>query len=205
MRIPRPTYTSVTATAALFIALGGSSYAAATITGANLRNGTVTGADIKNGSVKGRDVADGSLTGADLADGSLTGTGVAAGSLARAHFSGGLQAGPAGPAGPRGSAGPGGSTDVVTRRAVDIVLQRGEGERPTASCAAGEIAIGGGAGHSGTPGDLVAIAFAEPLEADGSPPEDGEPATGWRATGFHYHGSSDPAVTMTLHVLCAVR
>ena len=41
----------MTATIALFVALGGTSYAAVTLTGANIRNGTVTGVDLKNESV----------------------------------------------------------------------------------------------------------------------------------------------------------
>ncbi|MGH2946858.1 MAG: hypothetical protein ACRDPC_11455 [Solirubrobacteraceae bacterium] len=51
MRIPRFTYSGVTATAALFVALGGSSYAAITITGGNVANGSLTGSDVKNGSL----------------------------------------------------------------------------------------------------------------------------------------------------------
>ncbi|HEY1357037.1 MAG TPA: hypothetical protein VGF21_01915 [Thermoleophilaceae bacterium] len=50
------TYANVTATLALFIALGGSSYAALHITGRQIRNNSVTGKDIRNNSLTGRDV-----------------------------------------------------------------------------------------------------------------------------------------------------
>jgi hypothetical protein len=43
MRIPRPTYAGVAATTALFIALGGTSYATLSIGGKQIRNGSVTG------------------------------------------------------------------------------------------------------------------------------------------------------------------
>ncbi len=43
MRKPRPSYANVTATLALFLALGGTSYAAISITGSNVQNGTLTG------------------------------------------------------------------------------------------------------------------------------------------------------------------
>jgi hypothetical protein len=49
-------YANVTATLALFIALGGSSYAALQLTGRDIRNNSVTGRDIHNNSLTGRDV-----------------------------------------------------------------------------------------------------------------------------------------------------
>ena len=50
------TYANVTATLALFVALGGSSWAAITITGKNVRNGSLTGKDIKRNSIGARQV-----------------------------------------------------------------------------------------------------------------------------------------------------
>jgi hypothetical protein len=68
----RPTPALVVAVLALVVALGGTSYAAATIGSAQIKNNSVKGKDIKDGSLTGKDVKDGSLTGADVADGSLT-------------------------------------------------------------------------------------------------------------------------------------
>jgi hypothetical protein len=45
---PRLSYANVTATMALFVALGGSSYAAVSFTGKQIKDGTITGKDIKN-------------------------------------------------------------------------------------------------------------------------------------------------------------
>jgi hypothetical protein len=58
------TYANVMATLAIFIALGGSSYAALRITSRNVPKDALTGADIKR--LTGRDVINNSLTGADV-------------------------------------------------------------------------------------------------------------------------------------------
>jgi len=63
------TYANVTATLALFVALGGTSYAALTITGRNVKNNSLTGkdvrglttSDVKNGALRIRDFAAGEL------------------------------------------------------------------------------------------------------------------------------------------------
>jgi len=48
----RLSYSNVMATLAISVALGGTSYAAITITGKNVKNGSLTGADIKKHSVQ---------------------------------------------------------------------------------------------------------------------------------------------------------
>jgi hypothetical protein len=72
----RLTYANVIATMALFVALGGSSYAALTITGKNVRNGTLTGKDFKRNSLTGKQIREGrlgtnSLTGRQIRESSL--------------------------------------------------------------------------------------------------------------------------------------
>jgi hypothetical protein len=119
----RLSYTNVTATLALFLALGGTSYAAATLTGADVRNGTVTGADLRSQSVKGRDIDNGSLTGSDLRNGSLTTSDLA--SLAADFTAGQLPAGPQGPPG---------TTKVLTRRRAEVPLRSGDARDLIASC-----------------------------------------------------------------------
>ncbi len=196
MRIPRPTYGSVTATIALFAALGGTSYAAVTITGKDVRNGSLTGADIKNESIKGRDIDNGTLTGADLKTGSVTSADITDGSLLANDFRAGeLPAGPAGPAGPPG---PGGLSDAVVRR-VDLTVPASSQAEATASCADGEVAIGGGAGHSGSVAENIGVVSGVPLTADGSLPQDGDRAGRWYA-GVHNNVGA-PRV-MTVYVLC---
>ena len=82
------TYANVASTLALFLALTtGTAYAAATITGKDIKNESVTGADIKNGSLGGGDVKNGSVAGTDLKDESLTGSDVLDNSLGSADVS----------------------------------------------------------------------------------------------------------------------
>jgi hypothetical protein len=64
-------YPTVVSTLALFVALSGTAYAAATITGADVVNGSLTGKDVKNGTLKSADVA--GLTSADFAANGLPG------------------------------------------------------------------------------------------------------------------------------------
>jgi uncharacterized protein YjbI with pentapeptide repeats len=64
---PRINHTTVVAYLALFVALGGTAFAAATITGRDVVNNSLTGADLRDGSVRTADVR--GLTGADLGSG----------------------------------------------------------------------------------------------------------------------------------------
>ena len=57
-------YANVMATVAVFVALGGSSYAAIQVTSRNVPKNALTGADIKN--LTGKDVRNNSLTGDDV-------------------------------------------------------------------------------------------------------------------------------------------
>jgi hypothetical protein len=67
----RLTYANVMATIAVFVALGGSSYAAVRITGKQVADSSLTGRDIKNGSVTGADVKNRSLRALDFKRGQL--------------------------------------------------------------------------------------------------------------------------------------
>ena len=90
MRRRQPSPATVISLIALFVALGGTSYAALTVTGKHVKNGSLTGADVKSSSLTGGDVRNGSLRAGDFAAGQLP-AGVP---------------GPAGPAGPAGPVGP---------------------------------------------------------------------------------------------------
>lgn len=67
----RLTYANVVASLALFAALGGSSYAAISVTGAQVRDGSLSGRDVRNGSLSGSDVHDRSLLAQDFKQGQL--------------------------------------------------------------------------------------------------------------------------------------
>jgi hypothetical protein len=123
----RLTYANITATIALFIALGGTSYAALQIP----RN-SVGSAQLRARSVDSSKVRDRSLRTVDL-------------SVAARNFLKG-QRGPAGPAGPPGPAGGGaGSAAVaVTYPTATGAVAAGEVTSATASCGPGQRVTGGG-------------------------------------------------------------
>jgi hypothetical protein len=85
----RLTFANVMSCAAVFMALGGTSYAAMQIGTSNIKNGAVTAPKIARNAVGSAQVADHSLTAAD--------------------FAGGLPRGEAGPQGPAGAPGPQGA------------------------------------------------------------------------------------------------
>jgi hypothetical protein len=62
----RLTYANTMATIAVLIALGGTSYAAAKLTGRDVKDGSLTGADVRNSSLNSRDIADRSLRAIDF-------------------------------------------------------------------------------------------------------------------------------------------
>jgi hypothetical protein len=90
-------HSSTVAYLALFAALGGSAYAAVTVTGKNIKDGTVTGRDVKNRSL-------GTSKLSAKAVSSLAGQRGPAGPEGPAGPKG--DRGPAGPAGPKGETGP---------------------------------------------------------------------------------------------------
>jgi hypothetical protein len=86
------TYSNVVSTICLFIVLGGSAYAATTITSKQVKNNSLTSADIKNGSLKKADFKKGQLPGAATPSDQAPGA-----------------QGPQGPAGPQGVPGANGN------------------------------------------------------------------------------------------------
>lgn len=98
---------------AVFIALGGTSYAAIKISGKNVKNNSLTGADVKAGSLTASDVKNRSLLARDFKKGQLPRglPGIAGGP--------GLT-GPAGPAGP-------GSAAKAMSRSTPVTLNPGAG------------------------------------------------------------------------------
>ena len=84
---------------ALFVALGGTAFAASKVTSGDIKDNTIKGKDIRTGQVAGSDLRDESATGDDVADGSLDGADVADGGLTGADIAdksiGGVKVDPA--------------------------------------------------------------------------------------------------------------
>lgn len=67
----RPSPAMVVALIALFVAMGGVSYAAARIGSAQIKNNSVRGKDIRNSTITGTDVKNNTLTGGDVSESTL--------------------------------------------------------------------------------------------------------------------------------------
>jgi hypothetical protein len=94
-------YGNVTATLALFIALGGSSYAAT-----QLGKSSVKSQNLANGAVRSSKISNGAITSSKLASGAVSASKVKPGSLLATNFkSGQLPAGPKGEKGDKGDQG----------------------------------------------------------------------------------------------------
>jgi hypothetical protein len=89
--------------------------------------------------------------------------------------------------------------ETVARRG-DIAVPDGALRSLIVRCKSGEVAVGGGAGITGAVASDAIIYSDDPREADSSLPEDGEPATAWRAVGENQTGALQ---VMSVHVLCA--
>jgi hypothetical protein len=178
-------YSNVAASAALFVALGGASYAAATLPRnsvgtSQLRNGAVTSAKVRRRSLRAIDFAPGQLSSGPRG-----------------------QSGPAGPAGPAGPPGSPGKTNFVVRKA-SLQYFNCSGSCPVygdgphgnvvgaASCNAGERATGGGYNVVGTP---TTVEESVPLSGgiDGSP-------NAWFVSG---NSSQANGPFGTVYVVCA--
>lgn len=164
----RLTYANVIAALALFIALGGTSYAALkwpknSVGTPQLKNGSVTSAKIRNGSLNLADLD-------PAAQAELRGPAGAPG-----------PAGPAGPAGATGPTGARGATDVVVRRHEDGPLAAGAFDGLVVFCKPGERATGGGVGFTENGGNEI---VQQSFPVKGAPTaveevQEGDTPTGW--------------------------
>jgi hypothetical protein len=148
------TYANVMATIAVFVALGGTAFAAVTITGRDVQDGSLSGRDIKQGTLQSGDIKDGTLRRQDffpgVLPGGLTGPLGQADGLAGPAGPGGA-AGPAGVQGERGPAGPAGAAGKDGIDGVD-----GQDGADGTPGAAGQKGADGINGTNGAPGTAVA-------------------------------------------------
>ncbi len=190
----RLTYANVMATVAVFIALGGSSYAALQVTSRNVPKDALTGADIKR--LTGKDVLANSLTGGDIKG--LTSADVQNGRLLAEDFASGQL--PKGEKGEKGEKGAPGATNVVVRAETYTPLPPNVHRNNRVMCNAGEVAIGGGAGMTGNAG-AEELQQSYPVEGDESPAETGDTPRGWWSIIENYHPTASQ--TPVAYVLCA--
>ena len=182
---------------ALFAALGGSAYAAVTVTGKNIKDGTITGRDVKNrslGTSKLTATAVSSLVGRQgpagpqgpKGDTGLKGDTGATGPKGDTGLKGDTGAtGPQGPAGPAGPSGISGLEYSVNSPGIPVASDSAGGGY--VRCPAGKKALGGGA----------SVDNANVYVNTSAPLDDG---TGWRA---YFINNSSTAVTVYAWAICA--
>src|SRR5829696_450841 len=162
------TFSNVIACLALFIALGGSVYAAGKISGKQIKPNSLPGNRVKAKTLTGRQIKPGSLTGSQIRAGSLTGTQIQPGSLTGTQINTSTL------------------TDVTASKLASVqyasvtvpLTGSTSGSSATAGCPSGTNVIGGGATVSN---DATAI-------VNDSGPESGR--NGWTATGFVFEGAA---------------
>jgi hypothetical protein len=128
---PKLTYANVVASLALFVALGGTSFAAF-----QLGKNSVKSKNIAKEAVHASDIANDAVSSAKVKDGSL---------LAGDFKAGQLPSGPTGPTGKTGATGPQGSPGIsgLERVYVTGTENANSPKFTTATCGAGKVAISG--------------------------------------------------------------
>ena len=147
-------HTTVVAYLALFVTLGGSAYAAVTVTGKDIKNGTITGKDVKNRSL-------GKSKLSPTAVSSLTGARGPAGPQGEPGAKG--APGELGPAGPIGETGPQGSSGVSgyeIKVSGGMSVPKGQTYGDQVNCTSGKSVLGGGVANypSAAPARVVSSA-----------------------------------------------
>jgi hypothetical protein len=207
----RLSFANVTSMMALMVALGGTSYAAAT-----LSNNSVGSAQIKKGSVANSDLRANAVTSAKVKNGSLKAVDFAAKQLPAGAT--GAQ-GPKGDTGAKGDAGAKGATglqgptgDTGTVGAATVVsttatvdLAESTKANYNAFCPDGQQAIGGGGRGDDQTSEGTVVTSSRPAVSttNTEPPADGQGFTGWRITVFNPTGGATTGLRPTVWVVCA--
>jgi hypothetical protein len=148
----RPSASMTVAVIALIAAMGGTSYAALTITGKNVKDSSLTGVDVKNSSLTTSDVRNGSLQALDFEAGQVpTGERGPQGPQ-----------GPHGPQGPQGPAGPQGlkgDTGAPGISGLQVVsnesASNSEAKGTAVTCPAGKQVVGTGVDINSGFGEVI--------------------------------------------------
>jgi hypothetical protein len=178
---------------ALFIALGGVSYAAV-----RLPANSVGTRQIRPKGVKGSDLAANAVTSPKIKDGSLLSSDFARGQLL------------VGPPGPKGDIGPGGPQGLAGPVALRYVVGQPVSTPAlgqvlvTAICPTGQSVVGGGVESSASVREVQQVNSSFPLDqlvGNANGDADSIPDDGWAATVDV--NTADPAATVSAFAICA--
>jgi Collagen triple helix repeat (20 copies) len=184
-----PRHSTAVAYLALFAALGGSAYAAVTVTGKEIKNGTITGKDVKNRSLGATKLSKKALSSLKSAGGAAGPQGPQGERGERGPIGPAGLTGPQGQTGPEGPAGPAGPRGVsgweYQTRGFDIPAGRVAGQ--IAFCTGSKKPLGGGVARAGTYGYVV----------ESAPDPD---RNGWWA---YVYNDGEQATSYYVWVICA--
>jgi hypothetical protein len=206
------TFANVMSMIAVMIALGGTSYAAI-----KLPSNSVGSAQIKSSAVKNAELASSSVTSAKVKDGVLLAKDFAIGQIpagprgATGATGATGAAGPTGPTGATGATGAKGDTGTigaVTARSFTATADMANNQKAsyTATCPAGQQAIGGGGRGDDTSSQLTNVTSSRPAlstttPTPNEPPPDGAGFDGWRITVQNI--GNNAGIRPTVWVICA--
>jgi hypothetical protein len=181
--------------AALFISIGGTAFAAATLGSGDIANNSLKSKDLKDGkAVQGIDIVDGSVAGTDITDGTLAGSDITDGSVGTTDLANdSINSTKVGDNTLTGN-----DVDESTLRAVplasklanvttkreDFLVGDGTVNLQTATCPAGKQAISGGVRSDDADTDGYVV-VSRPIIVDGPGPIDGEGLDGWRGVVYN--------------------
>lgn len=188
---------SLLAMVALFVALGGVSYAAATINGKDIKNKSVAGKKLKNKTVTGGKVKNDSLTGVQINESTLGKVPVATQADSATNAQTAQSAATVAPNGVGAAAIQDGSIGhsklaAVTTRTDSVDVADGATGTPSVSCEAGELPLSGGVTFGG-----AAINAAQALNTHLV--RSGPTSNGWSVRVYNGTGTSR---TYTVSVVC---
>ena len=184
----RPSFASVVSIIALFVALGGTSYAAV-----KLPKNSVGSSQIKANGVGSSDVKNRSLRAVDFRAGDLP-----AGPQGQQGVQG--QKGDKGEKGDPGTPGQDGVVGAVTVQRTDVALADNTTQAVEASCLPGQKAIGGGSSVDQTGSDDIKLLVSRPGNG-GFIPADGQSFNDWRAV-YRNPAGGTGAAEIRAFVLC---
>ena len=183
------TFANCVSLVALFVALGGTSYAVATgsIDSRELKNNTVGSKDLRNDSVRGKDIRNGTVRSRDVGNSSLRAEDFAPGQL------------PQGAQGPQGPAGVVGNLSV---QRLDLPLNDNTNNSGSVTCPAGEKIIAGSVNVSDATSADVNITVSRPSQgANQLVPDSGEAFDRWRGAAVNPTGGTGN-VTLRVWAIC---
>lgn len=183
----RPSPAMTVALLALFVALGGTSYAVSV-----LPANSVGTTQIRDNSVTRAKLAHESITSVLVKDGSLTTADFAAGQLPAGPAGPTGPAGPAGPQGPRGETGATGTLTPLVLHTETATVAAGTAKTVQVMCKSLEHAVSGGSAWSTDAAGLVTVSL-KPMFAD---------AHGIRGYAARGENTTAVAQTFTAYALC---